>query len=900
MATKVKLIETGAVTGNIIPDGGIATGKLADDAVTTIKISDANITHAKLHTSMDLTGKTVTVATAAGSTNTTAAASTAFVQQELTTLIGGAPSTLNDLNELAAAINDDSNYNSTLTTALATKLPLAGGTLTGALTSNSLIKTTGDLEIASTQPRIMLDRSNGSYTWNIYNGDGSGNFPQSTFNIANNAGTAVLTALDSGNVGIGVTAPVAPLHIQFSNDDGGVGGQLIKNTNTGTNSNFASLSTQAVNGTIQGTFGSAHYSTWGNAVVFAGSQTSHPFKIITGNAVRATFDTNGNVGIGALSPNTNVQVYHATDDTSINVNHGTGGSYPKKSGISFGAISTSLGGDATFTGGAGIQAINTAAANNLTEMAFFTTSGGAPTERMRIDELGNVGIGTTNPTGKLHVSGGRAGIISPESSWGQFRVGNTGDGEVGIAYVTGATESDFLHDGDPACAYKVIMGINPYSAGTRNFGIGNDTMANYHTIWTEAGHQEPRANNTFDLGSATKGFRNLYATTVTTAGDVNVGGNIIGDDNASYMRLNAGPGGGGAIYLNGTTRTNFQNHIQYMADVHNFGDVDGNPVNTLQVVSDSELVTVNGNLNVTKPIQTTTDTGTRMYTGLATGSHYNEVGYLILDTNIPGHASSGNANMFSISIEGFFYSQTNGGIVDLNIGCYAGESNYYNASFSGSNIPDAWVTNMWVSTNSSGKVAFIFGTTGAAQDIEVACTKFIQGFVNVNAAYANGWNFKVQTGLTGYSQLTVVRPKYTKKPSFSAGSSGFSVSTGWQTISDSMSQLTDGPTDNYNPTNGRFTPQFPGWYQFNFGGWATYSSSTGQERFATCFAKNGSTQFLSGGNYSAGDTPLAGASQRIYLNGTSDYVELQAYSAVATQWGGSSHWVWWDGYWTGS
>ena len=35
MATKVKLIETGAVTGNIIPDGCIATGKLANDAVTT-------------------------------------------------------------------------------------------------------------------------------------------------------------------------------------------------------------------------------------------------------------------------------------------------------------------------------------------------------------------------------------------------------------------------------------------------------------------------------------------------------------------------------------------------------------------------------------------------------------------------------------------------------------------------------------------------------------------------------------------------------------------------------------------------------------------------------------------------------------------------------------------------
>ena len=79
----------------------------------------------------------VVAPTASGGTNTTALATTAFVQQEITTLIGGAPSTLNDLNELAAAINDDANYNTTLTTALATKLPLAGGTMTGPIATNS-------------------------------------------------------------------------------------------------------------------------------------------------------------------------------------------------------------------------------------------------------------------------------------------------------------------------------------------------------------------------------------------------------------------------------------------------------------------------------------------------------------------------------------------------------------------------------------------------------------------------------------------------------------------------------------------------------------------------------------------------------------------------------------------
>jgi len=76
---------------------------------------------------------TSTAATQEGGTNNTRIATTAFVQQEITSLIGGAPGSLNTLNELAAAINDDASYASTLTTALATKLPLAGGTLTGNL-----------------------------------------------------------------------------------------------------------------------------------------------------------------------------------------------------------------------------------------------------------------------------------------------------------------------------------------------------------------------------------------------------------------------------------------------------------------------------------------------------------------------------------------------------------------------------------------------------------------------------------------------------------------------------------------------------------------------------------------------------------------------------------------------
>ena len=80
---------------------------------------------------------TSTATTQSGGTSNTRIATTAFVQQELTTLIGGAPSTLNDLNELAAAINDDANYNTTLTTALALKAPKASPTFTGTLSGTT-------------------------------------------------------------------------------------------------------------------------------------------------------------------------------------------------------------------------------------------------------------------------------------------------------------------------------------------------------------------------------------------------------------------------------------------------------------------------------------------------------------------------------------------------------------------------------------------------------------------------------------------------------------------------------------------------------------------------------------------------------------------------------------------
>jgi len=69
--------------------------------------------------------------TAGAGTNTTQLATTAFVNGEVAALVDSAPGTLDTLNELAAALNDDANFSTTVTNSIATKMPLAGGTFTG-------------------------------------------------------------------------------------------------------------------------------------------------------------------------------------------------------------------------------------------------------------------------------------------------------------------------------------------------------------------------------------------------------------------------------------------------------------------------------------------------------------------------------------------------------------------------------------------------------------------------------------------------------------------------------------------------------------------------------------------------------------------------------------------------
>ena len=65
------------------------------------------------------------------------AATKGYVDASIADILDGAPAALDTLNELAAAINDDDDFAATITTALAGKLSLTGGTMTGDIAMGS-------------------------------------------------------------------------------------------------------------------------------------------------------------------------------------------------------------------------------------------------------------------------------------------------------------------------------------------------------------------------------------------------------------------------------------------------------------------------------------------------------------------------------------------------------------------------------------------------------------------------------------------------------------------------------------------------------------------------------------------------------------------------------------------
>ena len=161
--TAITAGDTGTVTSTMIADGAIVNADInASAAIEWTKIAPSSTVSATelgyldgvtsaVQTQLDSKLATSTAAstyaplanpaltgvptapTATAGTNTTQVATTAFVGTAVSNLVAAAPAALDTLNELAASLGNDANFATTVTNNLATKLPLAGGTMSGAI-----------------------------------------------------------------------------------------------------------------------------------------------------------------------------------------------------------------------------------------------------------------------------------------------------------------------------------------------------------------------------------------------------------------------------------------------------------------------------------------------------------------------------------------------------------------------------------------------------------------------------------------------------------------------------------------------------------------------------------------------------------------------------------------------
>lgn len=125
---------------------------LGDDPNFATTMTNALATKAPL-ASPALTG-TPTAPTAVDGTNTTQISTTAFVVTAITNavnnLVNGAPVTLDTLQEIAAAINNDPVFSTTINNALALKAPLDSPALTGTPTAPTAVAGNSTTQIATT------------------------------------------------------------------------------------------------------------------------------------------------------------------------------------------------------------------------------------------------------------------------------------------------------------------------------------------------------------------------------------------------------------------------------------------------------------------------------------------------------------------------------------------------------------------------------------------------------------------------------------------------------------------------------------------------------------------------------------------------------------------------------
>ena len=314
------------------------------------------------------------------------------------------------------------------------------------------------LSADETDPRIVFGNQ-GTETFTI--GTDNGLSDSFIFSSASDLSDPLMTIQNGGNVGIGTTDPSAKLHIYDALTAGSSGiridslgssGDAAIDLNGADDSSISLYQSDTLHGQIRfdrgdgimyvGTkqngddlvleseAGVGHFilnsngafiqSTWaGVASLYINkpSSTTGHYLLVdsTGSNGGDIFkiDNTGNVGIGTTDPRAKLEISSATPELIINKTTAAADTY--------GVIFSGVNNVPTNIDYAAVQGTILDAGSSpegALSLSTYGSSEGALTERVRIDNSGNVGIGTTAPAQSLHISGAAASLRLESTSSG--------------------------------------------------------------------------------------------------------------------------------------------------------------------------------------------------------------------------------------------------------------------------------------------------------------------------------------------------------------------------------------------------------------------------------------------------------------------------------------------------
>jgi hypothetical protein len=331
-----------------------------------------------------------------------------------------------------------------------------------------------------------------------YNGTSVNYYDADTQVFRNIAGAEAMRITSGGNIGINVASPTTKLQV-----NGGVAINGATFPSSGVGMELLWDGTQSV---IQSY--NRNTSTY-QPLRFDGSA----LQLFTSGTEKARLDSSGNVGIGTTSPGAKLEVASTTDGDTIRVSFPSAATGSTGGGIQFRAYTNS----ATLVEQGRIQTICTDGSPSYGgAMRFMTAGSGALAERMRIDQTGNMLVGTTtsyggrlslvpaaNPT---TASGANQISIGESSSNTAYRL-NVGYMLVSGSYYAGSIQSIAGSAGAPLVlnADGGNVGIATAAPGTRLDVVGPDNNgAQYRTSTRTIGIGSISGVNALYGGSGTE------------------------------------------------------------------------------------------------------------------------------------------------------------------------------------------------------------------------------------------------------------------------------------------------------------------------------------------------------------------------------------------------------------